>query len=95
GRMGLRLWYESFFANMNTLVTKDLMPLPDIIFDIDSMPERLLTEHGYTRVYHQSGRVVSSSSWFPGRNVLASEFIAVRTDQLAALGNPKPIVVEY
>lgn len=95
GRLGLQLWYEFYFSNLNSLTKIDQVPLPDIIFDIGSVPERLLAGNGYTIVYHQSGRVVSSSAWFPGRDVIANEFIAIRTDLLAMLGDPKPVIVEY
>lgn len=95
GRMGLQLWYEIYFAKLDELERADRLPRPDIIFDIGSVPDKLLREKGYTAIYRQSGRVVAGSDWFPGRDVIADEFIAVRTDLLPAIGNPKPVAVEY
>ncbi len=95
GRMGLQLWYESYFARVDRLRQVDRLPLPDIIFDIGSVPDKLLAAQGYTTVYRQSGRVPSGSEWFRGRDVVADEFIAIRNDLLSALGNPEPVAIQY
>lgn len=95
GRMGLQLWYDFFFSNLNALVKMDRLQRPDIIFDIGSIPDRQLTDNGYVAVYRQTGRVVSNSSWFPGRDVIANEFIAVRTNLLGVLDNPRPVSIEF
>lgn len=58
---------------------------PDVIYDLRDPPERLLEENGYTVVFRQSGRVGSPSRLFPGSEVGAGAWIAVRDDLLPGI----------
>jgi hypothetical protein len=82
GKLGLQLSYEFYFENREALEKAGHVPRPDIIFDIGSARDSRATDNGYTIVYNQSGRIASDSKLFPGREVPADEFIAVRNDLL-------------
>jgi len=82
GRLGLQLSYKFYFENREALEKSGHLPRPDIIFDIGSARDSRAADNGYTIVYNQSGRIASDSQLFPGREVPADEFIAVRNDLL-------------
>ena len=79
---GMTLSYGAFFANGAAIEERCGVERPHVIFELD-LPEMTIenavARNGYTVVYRQTGKIQTSQT-LQGIEVLAHEFIAVRSD---------------
>ncbi len=78
--MGLLLSYNFFFARLKGLKKRCGILKPDIIFDLKLKDARKIERFGYTTVYIQEGRLLSTCGLLPGFGISANQFVALRND---------------
>lgn len=93
---GIYLPVEHYIPLAGLLHRKCGMPMPDVVFDLDSvdfMRSRMLREHGYRVVYLQLGQVTYPGT-LAGAPIAGRQFIAVkeRLWREVGLGNGKVLV---
>ncbi|MCX9083022.1 MAG: hypothetical protein OIN83_12590 [Candidatus Methanoperedens sp.] len=80
--LGIQIGYRFYFKYGQQIIDKCNIPMPDIIYDIDSndfLRAKLAENNGYTIIYKQYGYIETHSK-LRGRVVRANTFIAVRND---------------
>ena len=93
-RNGTVLFYNVYFEHWETLEAACDIPKPDIVYELGTYGWEF-DSRGYTIMFSQAGLVQSGSSSFPGGEVQADQFVAIRNDLLFALDGMQPITLQF
>lgn len=91
--LGIQINYSFYFEHSQQIVDKCNIPVPDIIYDVDSknfLRAKLASNNGYTIIYKQYGKIETHSD-LKGRGVNANAFIAVRNELINSDAKEKNI----
>ena len=91
--LGIQIGYLFYFENIQQIIDKCNIPMPDIIYDVDSndfFRAKLVSNNGYTIIYKQYGKI-ETYSYLRGRGVNSNAFIAVRNELINSDSKEKNI----
>ncbi len=95
---GLFWSYRDFFERREILQKECNIDMPDIIYDINDMSQKLgktLEPYGYTMIHQERGFVLENNSPLPANRLLSPNMIFVRNELLPLLSTQEKRIVDY